>query len=312
VDTVSCVPNDIAQFMLENKSQKGFNAIEESDFVFVYDTDLNGDYPVLANRVRAALNKGTKLGVVSSGDNELESSAQVSLQICSNMMEEFLSAFNAFMKNCDAKEISEDFAAEKDAVVELGKCFAEAKNPVIICDGEIVTRYELDLFKEFAKKAELIVMQSGNYLGLKLMGVDPNYMPSGKPAEEEGLGFFDVIEGIKKKEIKGVLVVADEDGTVPEIFAEDVFVTAVTPVYQMELKNADVVLPGAAYPEKNGSYINAEGRKQFSNQAVKPLAGKDSWEVLGELASKLGCSCSSDEINFEAVAQAVQKIYEKA
>jgi hypothetical protein len=45
---------------------------------------------------------------------------------------------------------------------------------------------------------------------------------------------------------------------------------------------------------------------------VKPLAGKDSWEVLGELASKLGCSCSSDEINFEAVAQAVQKIYEKA
>ena len=33
---------------------------------------------------------------------------------------------------------------------------------------------------------------------------------------------------------------------------------------------ADVVLPGAAYTEKNGLYVNMEGRVQMANRAVFP------------------------------------------
>ena len=33
---------------------------------------------------------------------------------------------------------------------------------------------------------------------------------------------------------------------------------------------ADVILPGAAYPEKSGTYVNTEGRVQMANRAAFP------------------------------------------
>ena len=33
---------------------------------------------------------------------------------------------------------------------------------------------------------------------------------------------------------------------------------------------ADVILPGAAYPEKSGIYVNTEGRVQMANRAAFP------------------------------------------
>ena len=44
---------------------------------------------------------------------------------------------------------------------------------------------------------------------------------------------------------------------------------------------ADVVLPGAAYTEKDGIYINVEGRVQFSRQAVfAPGQAKEDWKII--------------------------------
>ena len=35
-------------------------------------------------------------------------------------------------------------------------------------------------------------------------------------------------------------------------------------------RHADVILPGAAYTEKNGLYVNMEGRVQMGRRAVFP------------------------------------------
>ena len=44
---------------------------------------------------------------------------------------------------------------------------------------------------------------------------------------------------------------------------------------------ADVILPGAAYTEKDVTYVNTEGRAQLTRQAVTPpgLARND-WKIL--------------------------------
>ena len=50
---------------------------------------------------------------------------------------------------------------------------------------------------------------------------------------------------------------------------------------------ADVILPGAAYSEKNGTYINLEGRVQFSNQAsFPPGQAKVDWKIIKALSEK--------------------------
>jgi NADH-quinone oxidoreductase subunit G len=52
---------------------------------------------------------------------------------------------------------------------------------------------------------------------------------------------------------------------------------------------ADVILPGAAYTEKSGIYVNTEGRPQFGERAVFPPGdAREDWAILRALAERLG------------------------
>jgi len=51
---------------------------------------------------------------------------------------------------------------------------------------------------------------------------------------------------------------------------------------------ADVILPGAAYTEKDGLYVNLEGRVQMGARAVAPKGeAKDDWAILRALSSHI-------------------------
>ncbi|MCJ8143141.1 NADH-quinone oxidoreductase subunit NuoG [Ancylobacter sp. A5.8] len=52
---------------------------------------------------------------------------------------------------------------------------------------------------------------------------------------------------------------------------------------------ADVILPGAAYTEKSGTYVNTEGRAQIANRAAFPPGeAREDWAVLRALSDVLG------------------------
>ena len=52
---------------------------------------------------------------------------------------------------------------------------------------------------------------------------------------------------------------------------------------------ADVILPGAAYTEKTGIYVNTEGRPQFAERAVFPPGdAREDWAILRALSDALG------------------------
>ncbi len=52
---------------------------------------------------------------------------------------------------------------------------------------------------------------------------------------------------------------------------------------------ADVVLPGAAYTEKDGTYVNTEGRVQHARRAVFPPGeAREDWAILRALSEVLG------------------------
>lgn len=60
---------------------------------------------------------------------------------------------------------------------------------------------------------------------------------------------------------------------------------------------ADVVLPGAAYTEKDGTYVNLEGRVQQARRAVFPPGqAKEDWAILRALARALGKPLAYDSI----------------
>jgi NADH-quinone oxidoreductase subunit G len=52
---------------------------------------------------------------------------------------------------------------------------------------------------------------------------------------------------------------------------------------------ANVILPGAAYTEKSGTYVNTEGRVQQTNRAgFAPGEAKEDWAILRALSDVLG------------------------
>jgi NADH-quinone oxidoreductase subunit G len=69
---------------------------------------------------------------------------------------------------------------------------------------------------------------------------------------------------------------------------------------------ADVILPGAAYPEKSGIYLNTEGRVQMGNRASFPPGdAREDWSILRALSEPLGVKLPYDSLG--ALRQALFK-----
>ena len=61
---------------------------------------------------------------------------------------------------------------------------------------------------------------------------------------------------------------------------------------------ADVILPAAAFTEKAGIYVNAEGRVQYGEQAVfAPGDAREDWSILRAMADALGVKVGFDSFD---------------
>ena len=61
---------------------------------------------------------------------------------------------------------------------------------------------------------------------------------------------------------------------------------------------ADVILPGAAYTEKSGTYVNTEGRVQRAKRAVFPPGeAREDWAILRALSDVLGHRLPFDSLD---------------
>ncbi|MBI1620618.1 NADH-quinone oxidoreductase subunit NuoG [Aquamicrobium zhengzhouense] len=68
---------------------------------------------------------------------------------------------------------------------------------------------------------------------------------------------------------------------------------------------ADVILPGATYTEKSGTYVNTEGRVQLANRAgFAPGEAKEDWAILRALSDVLG-----KRLPFDSLTQLRAKLY---
>jgi NADH-quinone oxidoreductase subunit G len=68
---------------------------------------------------------------------------------------------------------------------------------------------------------------------------------------------------------------------------------------------ADVILPGAAYTEKSGLYVNTEGRVQLANRAVFPPGdAREDWAILRALSDVLG-----HRLPYDSLAQLRQALF---
>ena len=90
--------------------------------------------------------------------------------------------------------------------------------------------------------------------------------------------------------------------------AEGTFVVYIGTHGDKGAHRADVILPGAAYTEKSGIYVNTEGRVQMAARAgFPPGDARDDWSIIRALSDNLGKKLDYDSL--AALRQALFKAH---
>jgi NADH-quinone oxidoreductase subunit G len=111
---------------------------------------------------------------------------------------------------------------------------------------------------------------------------------------EPGSKLADIQEKMSRGLMRGVLALGEnllKVGFQQRDLEKVPFIATLHVLANASAELSHVVLPGAAYAEKRGSMINATGRLQRLNKAVKaPGNARDTWEILRDLIVALGGS----------------------
>ena len=208
-------------------------------------------------------------------------------------------------------------ASVLEALADGSHAFAavlkNAKRPMLILGASAVARSDgaaiLNLAAKIAADTGMIgpagTPADGGWNGFNVLhtaasrvaALDLGFVPG-----KNGRDVAGIVDGAQKGEIDFIYSLGADE------FAADKLGRAFV-VYQgshgdVGAHNADVVLPGAAYTEKDGLYVNFEGRIQETERATFPPGeAKEDWAILRALSDVLGKRLPYD--NREALRAAI-------
>ncbi len=181
----------------------------------------------------------------------------------------------------------------------FAKVLKEAKNPMIIVGMGALARKDgaavLAQAKAISDKFDLVHDDWNGFNILhtaasRVAGLDLGFVPG-----KDGLDVEGILEGAEKGSVKAVYLLGADEVDTSKL--KDAFV-----IYQGHhgdagASAADVILPGAAYTEKNGTYVNTEGRVQLGRLAVFPPGeAREDWTILRALSEQVGDALPYDNI----------------
>ncbi|MFT5697356.1 MAG: formate dehydrogenase alpha subunit [Desulforhopalus sp.] len=113
--------------------------------------------------------------------------------------------------------------------------------------------------------------------------------------KEPGLKSIEMLDECVKGTFKAIFILGEDPAqTDPDLHHVRKALEAVDFLVVQELfhtettRFADVILPGASFAEKDGTFTNGERRVQRVRKAIEPLAGMAEWEVLCKLSTLMG------------------------
>ncbi len=121
-------------------------------------------------------------------------------------------------------------------------------------------------------------------------GLDIGFLPS-----VGGLDVGGMLEGAASGDIEVLYLLGADEFDVSR--TGDAFVIYQGSHGDRGARLADIVLPGAAYTEKNGTYVNMEGRVQLGERAIFPPGdAREDWTIVRALSEHLGARLPFDSL----------------
>jgi NADH-quinone oxidoreductase subunit G len=175
------------------------------------------------------------------------------------------------------------------------KRFAKAERPMLILGISALTRPDgaqiLKLAAEIGMKAKIVregwngwnvVHQAAGRVG----ALDMGFLPA-----EQGLS---TIQMLKAGALDTLILLGADEVKAPA----GTFVVYVGSHGDAGAQQADLILPAAAYTEKNAIYVNTEGRVQQARRAVFPKGdAREDWAIFRAVSALVGKTLPYDNLD---------------
>ncbi|WP_321341144.1 NADH-quinone oxidoreductase subunit NuoG [Breoghania sp.] len=249
--------------------------IEDADAILIVGCNPRKEAPVLNARIRKRWRRGgVKVGVV--GDK-----ADLTYDY------DYLGAGPATLG---------DLVSGDNAFAEV---LTKAERPLIILgQGALARKDGAAVLANVAKLAKSVGALGDDWNGFSVLhtaaarvgGLDVGFVPG-----EGGLGTADIMTAAGKGDLDVVFLLGADEIDMKQF--GDAFVVYIGTHGDAGAHRADVILPGAAYTEKSGLYVNTEGRVQMAMRAAFPPGeAREDWAILRALSARLDKTLSFDSL----------------
>jgi NADH-quinone oxidoreductase subunit G len=177
---------------------------------------------------------------------------------------------------------------------DFAKVLKAANSPLVLVGAGALARHDGAAIAALAARAavEVGALKDGwngycvlHSVASRVGGLDIGFVPGAgglKAAEMAAYGTLDVLFSLGADEIE---------------VAPGAFVVYIGTHGDRGAHRADVILPGAAYTEKSGLYVNTEGRVQLSGRATFPPGeAREDWAILRALSDVAGRKLPYDSL----------------
>jgi len=232
--------------------------IEDADAILIYGSHVRDEAPLLNPRLRKAVKRGAKVYLIGPWWDPT-----------------YL-----------ATHLGDDAGVIGNLPEAVASVFANAARPAIIIGGGALAKGGLEAGLAFAATFNLV--RDGwngfnvlHFAAARMGGLMLGYAQKG--------GIADIVAASPK------LVISLGADEVDWSKFANAMIVHIGHHGDKAAHAADVVLPGAAFSEKDGTYVNTEGRVQYAEKAVfAPGDAREDWSILRALADALGVSVGFD------------------
>ncbi len=253
----------------------GIAGVEEADAILIVGSNPRWEAPLINARIRKRwLAGGLKVGVIGP-------------KLDLTYGYDYLGA---------GPETLKELADGKHSFLEVLK---SAEKPMLILGPGAISRADGAAVTAAARSiAEATGMIREDWNGFNVLhtaasrvgGLDIGFVPG-----DGGLDTAGILDGAANGSVKVVFLLAADEIDTSKL--KDAFV-----IYQGHHGDtgahvADVILPGAAYTEKPGIYLNTEGRVQMARRAAFPPGdAREDWTILRALSDVVGKTLPFDNL----------------
>lgn len=171
-----------------------------------------------------------------------------------------------------SKTVSTIKRFKSDEIAVIGSPFAIVEDNYLLAKfaRQVLHTKNIDFIKHInpADQDDILIREdkTPNSLGAKLAGISPR---------NGGLNFEQIMEGIKGKKIRCLILIEDDVAAISQDFLDslsnlDSFIVFATN-NNKSTELADIIFPSATYAEKNGTFVNFQGRIQRIRPAVMTI-----------------------------------------